>query len=959
MLERFTTENINKLGDESFEELCKALLCKVIGPGIKPFGAGKDGAREATFEGKASYPNEQSAWGGKWIFQVKYADYSVDPSKARTRIKGYIDSELEKIKDYGYFKDNKCDNYILITNVPFTGENKVGMHDKISEKIQEIENNFPGKKIDYWDGEQIRNYLRAYPDLKEEFFPSISQKILDEVIKQNQTSIRVEQKLDATGNNKDKLELISSQISESKSLIDNNKPGSALIILEKVQERFLNVLDDESKFKLFTNIGVAKSKFIKDGSELTFKRHIAQCFDDALKIKPNDEKALCNAAIGNQMIGNDKRANELAMKVLEINNSSDKAFSIIVNSLSKRGKLLEDILNEIPEKYHSQPRTACSIGTSLFIKDKVKDARDWYEKSINSRNESDEDLAKKLYSTATVQLAINEKKHKGFVSEVLKKDLEKSINYLTEIWKKFYKTELMHLYIDVLGERANAKHYLGETKEAIRDMDFALEQEPDNLLVLVNKANMELSIGEISNKTIEKVEKVYKGSGHDQLPLLLIDLLVVAGKEKDAIPLTEQYILDYPNNLYIEDIKQKLVVLYLRRSTKESLEKAKALNKELIKQNPKSILHFIDEAEIKRVEGADGKSSLLVAIKSVSDEALSGELLSLAETLFKFGLFKEAADIYSRITDLNIPSPNLEKLLSALSRSDQGNEAMNICRNLRLIHGPLIGYSDEEARRLINKGVKENKKELIETARDIFEKLIEKHDNDIWLKINKATCDFHLEDFSKLNTFLESDINMDSFDEEMFVNLSVMLLQRNYFEKAVHVIYEGWRRYPTSLIIGDKYNAIFLYSSSHLNIEEFRKIQKANYGCAICIEGERNKDQWFLIENRQDIRQEINEINMSKSKSLVEQFLGKSIGDEVTIGGTLGLSNKRKIKDIIHKYAYAFDKCVEYTDIHNPSGTQMVRAHIDENITPEDFISLLNQSVEEMKKRTSSNEDIE
>ena len=52
-----TLDDVNKLGDNNFEKLIKAILLLIIGKGVTPFSYGKDGAREATFTGKAEYPS--------------------------------------------------------------------------------------------------------------------------------------------------------------------------------------------------------------------------------------------------------------------------------------------------------------------------------------------------------------------------------------------------------------------------------------------------------------------------------------------------------------------------------------------------------------------------------------------------------------------------------------------------------------------------------------------------------------------------------------------------------------------------------------------------------------------------------------------------------------------------------------------------------------------------------------
>ena len=60
------------LNPKDFENLVQALCKKIIGEGVKVFGAGPDGQREATFNGKANYPSTVEQWDGYWVIQAKY-----------------------------------------------------------------------------------------------------------------------------------------------------------------------------------------------------------------------------------------------------------------------------------------------------------------------------------------------------------------------------------------------------------------------------------------------------------------------------------------------------------------------------------------------------------------------------------------------------------------------------------------------------------------------------------------------------------------------------------------------------------------------------------------------------------------------------------------------------------------------------------------------------------------------
>ena len=160
--------HLNALGDANFESMVQALLKRVIGAGTLTFGAGRDGAREATYAGSAPYPSTTDRWDGRWIFQVKFHDTDlVGAAPARAKIVQELEEELRLITEkYKY----QCDNYILITNVPLTPVHKSGNIDRIYDTI------FPKysgkiKQLAVWGADDVNGMLDAYPEVRTSYLP--------------------------------------------------------------------------------------------------------------------------------------------------------------------------------------------------------------------------------------------------------------------------------------------------------------------------------------------------------------------------------------------------------------------------------------------------------------------------------------------------------------------------------------------------------------------------------------------------------------------------------------------------------------------------------------------------------------------------------------------------------------------------------------------------------------------
>ena len=65
--------DLSRFSPREFEHFVQALALKLIGPGLRIFGDGPDGAREATYEGPMpTYPVPGDGWNGYLVLQVKH-----------------------------------------------------------------------------------------------------------------------------------------------------------------------------------------------------------------------------------------------------------------------------------------------------------------------------------------------------------------------------------------------------------------------------------------------------------------------------------------------------------------------------------------------------------------------------------------------------------------------------------------------------------------------------------------------------------------------------------------------------------------------------------------------------------------------------------------------------------------------------------------------------------------------
>ncbi|GAB3009210.1 hypothetical protein MBOU_57640 [Mycobacterium bourgelatii] len=107
------------LDDSQFERLVVQVMRKLFGAGVQDFAAGRDGGRDALFNGTAErFPSSTKPWTGKTVGQAKHtnalnAHYS-DPDFSGSAESSVLTKELVRIKNLVQAGD--LDNYILFSN---------------------------------------------------------------------------------------------------------------------------------------------------------------------------------------------------------------------------------------------------------------------------------------------------------------------------------------------------------------------------------------------------------------------------------------------------------------------------------------------------------------------------------------------------------------------------------------------------------------------------------------------------------------------------------------------------------------------------------------------------------------------------------------------------------------------------------------------------------------------------
>jgi hypothetical protein len=142
-----------------FEHLAVALGQVHIARGLRPFGPGPDGGREATFEGRMDYPAGAAPWDGYLVVQCKRKESRAStPKDEADWAIAQLDDEMQK---YSVAKvPRRLPEYFLfITNAELSAKPNDGGKDRFVARLDHWVATLGIRAADFWDREKLSRLL--------------------------------------------------------------------------------------------------------------------------------------------------------------------------------------------------------------------------------------------------------------------------------------------------------------------------------------------------------------------------------------------------------------------------------------------------------------------------------------------------------------------------------------------------------------------------------------------------------------------------------------------------------------------------------------------------------------------------------------------------------------------------------------------------------------------------------
>ncbi len=165
--------NLAGLNPREFEHLVQALAAKIVAPGVRIFGDGRDGGREATYEGPMAYPSAASPWDGYLVVQAKFLQRPGQAGDQGDWALGQLRTELQKYRR-SVGGPRTPDYFIFATNAVLTPVAEAGSIDRANALLDEYSGRIGLRGHEIWHFDTICRHLDGQAEIRTRYAGLIS-----------------------------------------------------------------------------------------------------------------------------------------------------------------------------------------------------------------------------------------------------------------------------------------------------------------------------------------------------------------------------------------------------------------------------------------------------------------------------------------------------------------------------------------------------------------------------------------------------------------------------------------------------------------------------------------------------------------------------------------------------------------------------------------------------------------
>jgi tetratricopeptide (TPR) repeat protein len=635
------------------------------------------------------------------------------------------------------------------------------------------------------------------------------------------------------------------------------------------------------------------------------------------------------------LIGDFAEAEKAARETIKINPANEGAYSVLIQAMGD-SKPLEKVIMEVPKSRRSLAQVMSAFSHVALKQGNYVEAIEWARKSLEEKTVNDKGVEIRLQLASALLESVLQGKSLA-ESEVLagerKQRIEEAKDVFDGVWKDLENTQLKNFKVQCLANRSLANRILGNTDDALVDLDGALEIDSKNSQFILLKASLLFEKKDFTSakKLLDAVLDKEESS-----PLLLSEILRSENKLTEAADILLTQLGKKHSESLEREFKRSLIDLYLQMEKPDKAEKLASTLDDTVPVN------LASQASVLRIMGkkAGALRKLKKARDLIKDRGSSIELLSIAVEYYLLGKYEEAASFYSRLADISVDNFITRKLLECYYKIGNDEKTLEIVQTLRKKYGLVQDLTELES------AIYEEIGDL-QAAQKLCEEHLQHFPDDNSLKVRLAMVLFRQQKSKELDGLIKKGIDDSKLLLPKRIQLAQIYSLINKSFESIKVMYEARRGYYGKSEAHAKYIALFFSSEKGLDFTA----PKVAVDTAVCIEDKVGHRQWYVIEDRKNADPHTGELNLSHP--LAKHLIGKHIGDFVLLSSNNIQDQTGKIVELNSKYVHAVHESSEIFNKLFPGDKSFMSLSLDfskQKKLPEEFIKMLDKDRENHKK---------
>jgi tetratricopeptide (TPR) repeat protein len=683
------------------------------------------------------------------------------------------------------------------------------------------------------------------------------------------------------------------RIEYGRNLLNSRKFNEAIEYLEELKQEIWDSAADSHKYRILTYIGLARlgSEEISNGAARLI---------EALQYKPNDDMALARTAQAYELQQDFIRAKEYIQKALAKNPANELAYSIQVN-IAPLEDSIDSILESIPIAYHQAVDVLIALGEASFKRGLWEREIEYWQSALDIDSGSSLDGVRVRLGFALLKPIADRYSMiaMGQISESQKTNLQKAVSLFDEVLgnRNLNPSELIGAKFAALENRAGSLRLLGRWEESIRDTEILLEKEPNNPILIRQRAMLAYSQGKEAD-AVNYLSKILDCPQTPEASLLAADSLIALKRLPEAIEILDKFLqTDSPEDLKKDAQRLKFEILLQNKDRQQ----AESILNNAIDKDPENFHTII--MQIQWYVNSENKDNIRYLIDrakiAIEDRGSIGHKANLAQILYRLNYYQDAAELYEDFVDPTLNTELSQKLLWCYYQSGNYKKAIELSEGLLKTSNPseeTVNIAADIYHKIIGN---------LGSARKIHEDYLIKSPVNWMTRLRLATIDYAEGKYEQMDLFLDScpriqDLNWFNNSGHNCQQLARLCKTRNKIDKYLETVYEIRHHFHDNERVHGYYIQAYLELMKSRSVEQFEVVRDE---CGVLIQKSSGDRQWYIVEDREDAVFDRHELN--SSQSLYQKLIGNEVGSEIILTEDCFGKNSLQIIAIADKYCAA------------------------------------------------------